>query len=67
MGPEEQIRRVMARNGLSEEETRARIASQMPLVEKARMADIVIDNGGTREELVLRVRGLVEAVRRFRG
>jgi dephospho-CoA kinase len=64
---EEQVRRVMARNGLSEAETRARIASQMPLAEKARMADFVIENGGTRGELSLKVRDLVEAVRRFRG
>src|SRR5450756_1205575 len=48
--PEEQIRRVMARNGFSREEAERRLAAQMPIEEKLRWADIVIRNGGSPEE-----------------
>ncbi len=43
--PEEQIRRVMARDGFSREEAERRLAAQMPIDEKLRWADIVIWNG----------------------
>ena len=39
----------MHRNGYTEAEARARMASQMPLEEKARRADYVIDNTGSVE------------------
>ena len=48
--PEEQIRRVMARDGSSREEAERRLAAQMPIDEKLRWADIVIRNGGSPEE-----------------
>jgi len=48
--PEEQIRRVMARDGFSREEAERRLAAQMPIEEKLRWADIVIRNGGSPEE-----------------
>ena len=48
--PEEQIRRVMARDGFSREEAERRLAAQMPIDEKLRWADIVIRNGGALEE-----------------
>lgn len=41
----EQLRRVMARDGLSEADALARINSQMPAEEKLRRADVVIDTG----------------------
>jgi dephospho-CoA kinase len=41
----------MERDNLSREEAEARIAAQMPQEEKARQADVVIDNSGTSEEL----------------
>jgi dephospho-CoA kinase len=66
VSPEEQVRRVMARNGLSEADAVARVASQMPLSEKARMADFVVDNSGTREELASRVMDLMRSVHGFR-
>ena len=44
--PEVQKQRLRARSGLSEEEIDARIQSQMPLEEKAKHADFVIDNSG---------------------
>ena len=42
-----QIKRLMLRNGLTEEQARLRIFSQIPLEEKVRRANIVIDNSGT--------------------
>jgi dephospho-CoA kinase len=51
-----QLERLMVRNNLSEREAIARIQSQMPLKEKVKLADEVIDNNGnidhTREQLV---------------
>jgi dephospho-CoA kinase len=45
--PEEvQVRRLMADRGLTREKALARIRSQMPLSEKVKRADFVIDNGG---------------------
>jgi len=49
--PEEQeLARLMARNGMSEEEARARLRAQPPIAPKLALVDEVIDNGGTREE-----------------
>lgn len=46
-----QLKRLMARNGLNEAAAKARIKSQMPLVEKVARADYVVDNTGTIESL----------------
>ncbi|MGH7301550.1 MAG: dephospho-CoA kinase, partial [Candidatus Rokuibacteriota bacterium] len=54
--PATQLRRLMERDGGSEEAARARVASQMPLAVKARYADHVIDNSGAREQTAARVR-----------
>jgi dephospho-CoA kinase len=43
-----QRQRLTARDGIDEAAARARIASQMPVAEKARLADHVIDNAGDR-------------------
>lgn len=43
---ENQIARIGARDGLEEEAARARIAAQLPLADKVRVADYVIDNDG---------------------
>ncbi len=45
-----QERRLMARDGLSAEQAGARIDAQMPLEEKMRRADVVIDNNGLLED-----------------
>jgi dephospho-CoA kinase len=42
--PNIQIKRLMARNDLSYDEAMARIRSQMDLAEKAKLADVIIDN-----------------------
>jgi dephospho-CoA kinase len=44
--PEAQRQRLRARSALSEEQIEARIRSQMPLAEKVKYADFVIDNSG---------------------
>jgi dephospho-CoA kinase len=48
--PRLQLRRLMARDSLAEEEARARIAAQAPLEEKLKVADHVIDTSGTLAE-----------------
>ena len=53
--PKEQIRRLMARNGVSKEEARKRLKSQMPISEKISLSDIVIDNEGSIPETEKRV------------
>jgi dephospho-CoA kinase len=45
-----QLRRLMLRDGISAEEAWLRIRSQMPLSEKVKYADYVIDNRGSLEE-----------------
>jgi dephospho-CoA kinase len=45
-----QVARSVAR-GMEESDVRARIAAQLPLDERARMADVLLDNEGSLEEL----------------
>ncbi|MGM9926669.1 MAG: dephospho-CoA kinase [Bacillus sp. (in: firmicutes)] len=45
-----QLRRLMERNGLSQEDALARIRSQMPLSEKRELADAIIENNETVEK-----------------
>jgi dephospho-CoA kinase len=47
----QQLQRLMGRNGLSEAEARARISAQWPLARKRALADVVLDNRGTPEQL----------------
>jgi dephospho-CoA kinase len=56
--PEQQVERLMARDGFTREEALLRIASQMPLSEKRMLADHVIDNSGVREETEQQAREL---------
>ena len=58
--PELQLSRLMMRDGLTEREARARIASQLPVEEKVKVAHYVIDTSGTLEQ----TRRQVEAVYR---
>ncbi|HEX9124249.1 MAG TPA: dephospho-CoA kinase [Actinomycetota bacterium] len=46
-----QIDRLMRDRGMSEEQTRARMHAQAPLEDKAAVADYLIDNEGTPEDL----------------
>ena len=45
--PDQQLQRLMARDGLSEAEARRRIGTQLPIEEKAERADYVIDTSGS--------------------
>lgn len=45
--PEEQVRRVIARDGLTEREARARVSAQWPIEEKVDRADHVIRTDGS--------------------
>ncbi len=47
----QQLQRLMARNGLSAAEARARIAAQWPLARKRTLADVVLDNRGGAQQL----------------
>ncbi len=51
-----QVARLMARDGLSRDEALRRVGSQMPIGEKVRLADYVIDNGGDRAATEAQVR-----------
>lgn len=50
-----QVARLMADRGMSDDSARARIAAQAPTEEKRLVADFVIDNDGTLEELEAKV------------
>jgi len=52
--PDTQVARSVAR-GMDEADVRARIAAQLPIDDRARMADVLLDNEGTLEELAAEV------------
>jgi dephospho-CoA kinase len=53
-----QVRRLMADRAMNEQAARERIASQLPLEDKVRVADVVIRNDGPVEDLVPQVDAL---------
>ena len=60
---EQQIVRAIERDGLSREEALARIESQMPLEEKRKLADYVVDTSGSRENTLLQVHEIYHSLR----
>jgi len=48
--PEEQVRRIMRRDGLNEPAALARLAAQWPIADKTGRASDVVDTGGTLED-----------------
>jgi dephospho-CoA kinase len=60
---DEQLRRLVARDGLSEPDARARLAAQWPIEEKAERADYVIRTDGTFAETDAQVRAVAESLR----
>ena len=63
-----QVERLVARDGMTEADARARIAAQLPVEDKKRVADWVIENDGTRSALEARVREVDASIRaRFGG
>jgi dephospho-CoA kinase len=61
--PEEQIRRVMTRDDLTEPEARSRVAAQLPIGEKISRADYVVWTTGTQEATSKRVGEVAEELR----
>ncbi len=60
--PETEVARLIARDGMAEADARARIASQMPVAEKAKRAHYVIDNSGDRAHSEGQVKAVYEAL-----
>ena len=57
-----QIKRLMARDNLSEELARQRVKTQMPLSEKISQADLVISTDTTKAETLAQVKKALESV-----
>ena len=61
--PEMQVARVMARDGATEAAVRQRMAAQMPIGEKVRRADYIIDTSGSFADTDQAVRRVVAVLR----
>ncbi len=62
---EQQIERAMQRDGLSSEEVMNRISRQMPLEDKKKFANYVIDTSGTRESTLEQTRAVYEVLQKL--
>ena len=60
---EQQIERAMARDGTPREMVLERLRRQMPLEEKKKFADYLIDTSGTTDDTIEQVRGLYTRLR----
>jgi len=58
-----QVKRLMSRDGITKEQADRRINAQMPIEEKVKMADYVIDNSGSKKDLGEKVRKLYNQLR----
>ena len=65
--PDAQLARLMARNGLSEAEARARMSAQVSREQRLALADFVVRNDGTLEQLRERVHAVWHELLRLRG
>lgn len=59
---EQQITRLMARDGISREDALRRIRSQMPMAEKRKQSKIVIDNRCSQTETERQVEGILQQI-----
>jgi len=57
-----ELARLRARDGLGLDDARTRVRCQMPVAEKAKLADYVIDNSGDRAHTAARVREVYAAL-----
>lgn len=64
---ETQIARGMHRDHVTREEALARLAKQMPLEEKKKHAQYVVDTSGAKEETIQQVAGIFIELRRLAG
>ena len=60
----QQIERAMRRDGASREDVVARLDRQMPLEDKRKFADFVIDTSGSKEDTLAQVRRTYDLLRR---
>ena len=61
--PEQQIERAMSRDGLTRKEVMDRVRRQMPLEEKRKHADYVIDTSGSKEDTLAQTRAVYNSLR----
>lgn len=59
---EQQVQRALARDHLTREEVLDRMRRQMPLVEKVRCADYVIDTSGAKEDTVVQTQAVYDSL-----
>lgn len=64
---EQQIARAMKRDDAARDDVLARVRRQMPLAEKRKFADYVIDTSGPKEETLRLIREVYEDLRRIRS
>ncbi len=65
--PEQQVERAMHRGTYTEEEVMQRLSRQLPLEEKRRVADYVIDTSGTKEHAIEQVRAVYASLRSLKA
>ena len=63
---EQQVERAMRREGALLDDVRARLGRQMPLDEKRKFADFVVDTSGKKEDTVRQTRAVYDALRRLK-
>jgi dephospho-CoA kinase len=62
---DQQVERAMRREGAKLEDIEARLSRQMPLEEKRKYADFVIDTAGDKEDTLRQTRAVYDALRRI--
>ncbi|HYV62053.1 MAG TPA: dephospho-CoA kinase, partial [Bryobacteraceae bacterium] len=61
--PEQQVARAMERDGVSRQEVLNRLSRQMPLEDKVKHADFVIDTSGSKGNTLQQVQTVYESLR----
>ena len=64
---EQQVERALRREGALESDVRARISRQMPLAQKRKHADFVIDTSGEKEDTLRQTRAVYDVLRRIQS
>jgi dephospho-CoA kinase len=62
LNEEEQLTRLIARNGLTGAEAKSRIDAQWSMEKKRELADVIVDNRGSREQLYRQVDDEIQRV-----
>lgn len=60
---EQQVERAMRREGAAESDVRARLSRQMPLEEKRKYADFVINTNGDKEDTIRQTQAVYQSLR----